>query len=202
MNRARISLGYIRTAEHENGDLTDPGTASVRLSARQNGFQIPKRNQEKHLDLEAREFGTRGSEVQILSPRPIRSITYHPTCSTTWFWHSCSSAGRRVFNEPSSRALRRGRLRNRLQAIAVVLAELRGFAVVGGSVEGGVSGQANPPFLITPGITGCAGLTTWHWSAHRAQSKLADLDACIGLVSSIEKWELESGRRQLERRRI
>ena len=35
------------------------------------GFLAPKRHQMKHLDFDLLIFGTRGSEVQILSPRPF-----------------------------------------------------------------------------------------------------------------------------------
>jgi hypothetical protein len=34
-------------------------------------FWVPKRHQMKHLDFDLLWFGTRGSEVQILSPRPF-----------------------------------------------------------------------------------------------------------------------------------
>ena len=47
------------------------GTTSVQLSERKNGFLTPKRHQIKHLEFVIAWFGTRGSEVQILSPRPI-----------------------------------------------------------------------------------------------------------------------------------
>jgi len=47
------------------------GTTSVQLSERKNGFLTPKRHQIKHLEFVISWFGTRGSEVQILSPRPI-----------------------------------------------------------------------------------------------------------------------------------
>jgi hypothetical protein len=43
------------------------GTTSVQL--RKNGFLAPKRHQ--HLDFSTLLFGTRGSEVQILSPQPF-----------------------------------------------------------------------------------------------------------------------------------
>ncbi len=35
---------------------------------------LPKRHQIKHLEFVVSWFGTRGSEVQILSPRPIFSL--------------------------------------------------------------------------------------------------------------------------------
>ena len=35
-----------------------------------NGTLLPKRHQIKHLEFVVSQFGTRGSEVQILSPRP------------------------------------------------------------------------------------------------------------------------------------
>ena len=41
-------------------------------------------------------FGTRGSEVQILSPRPIFSVTCKPAIPTIWDWPRCSSAERCV----------------------------------------------------------------------------------------------------------
>ena len=47
------------------------GTSSGQLSERKNGFLVPKRHQMKHLEFLILWFGTRGSEVQILSPRPI-----------------------------------------------------------------------------------------------------------------------------------
>jgi hypothetical protein len=43
------------------------GTTSVQL--RKNGLLAPKRHQVKHLDFSTLLFGTRGSEVQILSPQ-------------------------------------------------------------------------------------------------------------------------------------
>src|ERR1035438_224782 len=46
------------------------GTRSVQLSERKNGLLTPKRHQIKHLEFVISWFGTRGSEVQILSPRP------------------------------------------------------------------------------------------------------------------------------------
>jgi hypothetical protein len=52
------------------------GTSSVQLHKRKNGLFVPTRLQKKHLELLLSEFWTRGSEVQILSPRPISSITY------------------------------------------------------------------------------------------------------------------------------
>ena len=36
-------------------------------------------------------FGTRGSEVQILSPRPFISSSYNRHETTIWFWPRCSS---------------------------------------------------------------------------------------------------------------
>src|SRR5580658_203497 len=47
------------------------GTTSVQLSERKGGLLTPKRHQIKHLEFVIAWFGTRGSEVQILSPRPI-----------------------------------------------------------------------------------------------------------------------------------
>jgi hypothetical protein len=41
------------------------------LSERKGGLLTPKRHQLKHLEFVLRSFGTRGSEVQILSPRPF-----------------------------------------------------------------------------------------------------------------------------------
>ena len=49
------------------------GTRSVQLSERKSGRLLPKRHQIKHLEFVVSWFGTRGSEVQILSPRPIPS---------------------------------------------------------------------------------------------------------------------------------
>ena len=46
------------------------GTRSVQLSERKRGTLLPKRHQIKHLEFVVSWFGTRGSEVQILSPRP------------------------------------------------------------------------------------------------------------------------------------
>ena len=46
------------------------GTRSVQLSATKSGRLLPKRHQIKHLGFVVSWFGTRGSEVQILSPRP------------------------------------------------------------------------------------------------------------------------------------
>src|SRR5580658_11094035 len=45
------------------------GTRSVQLSERKSGRLLPKRHQIKHLEFVVSWFGTRGSEVQILSPR-------------------------------------------------------------------------------------------------------------------------------------
>jgi hypothetical protein len=56
------------------GGLEDFGTTSVQLSERKNSFLVPKRHQMKHLEFLILLFGTRGSEVQILSPRPIHCI--------------------------------------------------------------------------------------------------------------------------------
>jgi hypothetical protein len=49
-----------------------------KLSERKRGRLLPKRHQIKHLEFIVSWFGTRGSEVQILSPRPnyLTSITY------------------------------------------------------------------------------------------------------------------------------
>ena len=46
------------------------GTSSGQLSERKSGRLLPKRHQIKHLEFVISWFGTRGSEVQILSPRP------------------------------------------------------------------------------------------------------------------------------------
>ena len=51
------------------------GTTSVQLRERKNGLLIPKRHQTKHLEFVLSQFGTRGSEVQILSPRPLFSVS-------------------------------------------------------------------------------------------------------------------------------
>jgi hypothetical protein len=53
------------------------GTTSVQLSERKNGFLTPKRHQIKHLEFVIAWFGTRGSEVQILSPRPLSFSSIH-----------------------------------------------------------------------------------------------------------------------------
>jgi hypothetical protein len=45
------------------------GTTSVQFRARKNGFLFPKRHQAKHLEFLFLWFGTRGSEVRILSSR-------------------------------------------------------------------------------------------------------------------------------------
>jgi hypothetical protein len=47
------------------------GTTSVQIRERRNGLAVPKRHQVKHLEFCFSEFGTSGSEVQILSPRPF-----------------------------------------------------------------------------------------------------------------------------------
>src|SRR5580658_1118275 len=47
------------------------GTTSVQLSERKGGLLTPKRHQIKPLEFVISWFGTRGPEVQILSPRPI-----------------------------------------------------------------------------------------------------------------------------------
>jgi len=47
------------------------------MRQRKNGLLDPKGNHAKHLDFWLSQFGTRGSEVRILSPRPIESITYN-----------------------------------------------------------------------------------------------------------------------------
>jgi hypothetical protein len=43
----------------------------VQLRKRKNGALVPKRQEVKHLELRDAWFGTMGSEVQILSPRPF-----------------------------------------------------------------------------------------------------------------------------------
>ncbi len=71
--------------QSKNLDLIDLGeglglgTTSVQLSERKNGFLTPKRHQIKHLEFVISWFGTRGSEVQILSPRPIFSLSVPET---------------------------------------------------------------------------------------------------------------------------
>ena len=42
------------------------------------------------------KFGTRGSEVQILSPRPTFSITCKSLGRPTWFWPRCPSWQKRI----------------------------------------------------------------------------------------------------------
>ena len=63
------------------------GTRSVQLSERKSGGLLPKRHQIKHLEFVISWFGTRGSEVQILSPRPsfISVVTSSLTdCISVW----------------------------------------------------------------------------------------------------------------------
>jgi hypothetical protein len=61
-----------------NRGFTPFGTRSVQLSERKRGRLLPKRHQIKHLEFVVSWFGTRGSEVQILSPRPtyLKSSDY------------------------------------------------------------------------------------------------------------------------------
>ena len=51
-------------------------------------------------------FGTRGSEVQILSPRPIISNNLQqrrtPRNQPTWFWPKCSGARTRINTAPQT----------------------------------------------------------------------------------------------------
>jgi hypothetical protein len=65
------SLGSNPTLSASRASSGVLGTTSVQLRERKNGLLTPKRHQTKHLEFMQRWFGTRGSEVQILSPRPI-----------------------------------------------------------------------------------------------------------------------------------
>ena len=69
-------------------------------------------------------FGTRGSEVQILSPRPIKSITYRKVNPALWYWARCSSARRHIFIDCPLRIWMQRPVRNRLQSDGIVLVEL------------------------------------------------------------------------------
>jgi hypothetical protein len=64
-------------------------------------------------------FGTRGSEVQILSPRPILSNNLRQRrtlkCRPTWFWPRCSSVGTSVNTARHASEAMQRRLQNRLQ---------------------------------------------------------------------------------------
>jgi hypothetical protein len=67
----RKVLGSIAGIHH--GTLT-PSQTTEREKKRRTA---PKRHQIKHLEFVLSYFGTRGSEVQILSPRPIRFNRLH-----------------------------------------------------------------------------------------------------------------------------
>jgi hypothetical protein len=70
---ASVASGFLMTtASVDEQSRTPPfGTRSVQLRERKSGGLFPKRHQIKHLEFVISGFGTRRSEVQILSPRPI-----------------------------------------------------------------------------------------------------------------------------------
>ena len=70
-------------------------------------------------------FGTRGSEVQILSPRPIKSMTYRMTDPTLWCWARCSTAERRVNIGFLAEAWKQAHLQSHLQSEEMVQSNLQ-----------------------------------------------------------------------------
>jgi hypothetical protein len=68
--RRQASLMTTAKVSTNNCGFPPFGTRSVRLSERKSSRLLPKRHQIKHLKFVVSWFGTRRSEVQILSPRP------------------------------------------------------------------------------------------------------------------------------------
>jgi len=65
-------------------------------------------------------FGTRGSEVQILSPRPLFSMVYKLANPTPWYWPRCSSAGRCVYIGFFSASWMQDHLQKHLQSEEII----------------------------------------------------------------------------------
>ena len=73
---------------------TEPQHSTTRLQIIQ--YKTVKNNEFQQISITSRIwFGTRGSEVQILSPRPFFSRVYRLAWLTPWNWPRCSGASRR-----------------------------------------------------------------------------------------------------------